>query len=127
MSALPGEPASYWIASTPEREFAALDGDVSVDVCVIGAGITGITADSLLKRAGKTVALLESKRVLHGVTGYTTAKLTAGHNVIYSHLERHFGAEGARLYADANQAAVEHVARVAGGERIEGGRRRTAN
>jgi glycine/D-amino acid oxidase-like deaminating enzyme/nitrite reductase/ring-hydroxylating ferredoxin subunit len=124
---LPEEVESYWIASTDAPAFPRLDGDVSVDVAVIGAGITGITTATLLKRAGKTVALVESKRILHGATGYTTAKLTAGHNVIYTHLERHFGAEGARLYAAANQTAVETVARMAAEEGIDCDLERTRN
>ncbi|MBA2615254.1 MAG: FAD-dependent oxidoreductase [Actinobacteria bacterium] len=127
MSALPPETTSYWIASTPDTSFPALEGEHSVDVAVVGAGIVGITAAMRLKRESKTVALIESKRSLHGVTGYTTAKLTAGHNVIYTHLERHFGAEGARLYAEANQAAVEEVVRTAAELRIDADLERTRN
>ena len=51
-------PVSYWVDSTPEADFARLEGDLSVDVAVLGAGITGLTAALLLKRAGKSVALL---------------------------------------------------------------------
>ena len=124
---LPERAASYWIASTAETDFPRLDGDVSVDVAVLGAGITGITVAEKLKRAGKTVALLESKRALHGVTGYTTAKLTAGHNVVYTHLERHFGPEGARLYAQANEAAIADVAETAAERAIDCDLERTRN
>jgi glycine/D-amino acid oxidase-like deaminating enzyme/nitrite reductase/ring-hydroxylating ferredoxin subunit len=127
VTGLPDRVESYWIASTEAPRFPPLEAEVSVDVAVVGAGITGIMTATLLKRAGKTVALVESKRILHGATGYTTAKLTAGHNVVYSHLERHFGAEGARLYAAANQTAVETVARMAADERIECDLERTRN
>ncbi len=44
MTPIPGTGISYWIASTPVTEYPSLDGDAEVDVCVIGAGITGITA-----------------------------------------------------------------------------------
>jgi glycine/D-amino acid oxidase-like deaminating enzyme/nitrite reductase/ring-hydroxylating ferredoxin subunit len=127
VSRLPDRVESYWIASTEAPEFPRLEGEVAVDVAVIGAGITGVMAATLLKRAGKSVALVESKRILRGATGYTTAKLTAGHNVIYVHLERHFGAEGARLYAAANQSAVATVARMAVEEGIECDLERTRN
>jgi glycine/D-amino acid oxidase-like deaminating enzyme/nitrite reductase/ring-hydroxylating ferredoxin subunit len=108
--ALPGEPASFWIASTPGDGFPPLEGSISVDVAVIGAGITGLTAATLLKRAGKTVAVLESKEIVRGTTGYTTAKVTAGHRLVYQDLRKTFGNEGARIYADSQQAALERVA-----------------
>jgi glycine/D-amino acid oxidase-like deaminating enzyme/nitrite reductase/ring-hydroxylating ferredoxin subunit len=127
VTGLPEGVASYWIASTAETDFPSLPGDVSVDVAIVGAGITGITAAAKLKRAGKTVALVEAKRALHGVTGYTTAKLTSGHNVVYTHLERHFGPEGARLYADANQAAIADVVETAAELGIDCDLERTRN
>jgi glycine/D-amino acid oxidase-like deaminating enzyme len=52
-------------------------------VAVVGAGITGLTAATLLKQAGKTVALVESKEMVRGTSGYTTAKVTAGHRLVY--------------------------------------------
>jgi glycine/D-amino acid oxidase-like deaminating enzyme/nitrite reductase/ring-hydroxylating ferredoxin subunit len=107
---LPGEPASFWIASAPGDGFPPLEGSISVDVAVIGAGISGLTAATLLKRAGKTVAVLESKEIVRGTTGYTTAKVTAGHRLVYQDLRKKFGDEGARLYATSQQAALERVA-----------------
>jgi glycine/D-amino acid oxidase-like deaminating enzyme/nitrite reductase/ring-hydroxylating ferredoxin subunit len=77
---------------------------------VVGAGITGITAAVLLKRAGKTVALIDAKRIVRGATGYTTAKVTAGHGLSYTDLRDTFGADGARTYAQANLAALERIA-----------------
>jgi glycine/D-amino acid oxidase-like deaminating enzyme/nitrite reductase/ring-hydroxylating ferredoxin subunit len=80
-----------------------------VDVAVVGAGITGVTAAFLLKRAGKSVALLEMKRVVRGATGYTTAKVTSGHSLVYSALEKSRGEEVARKYAQANEAGLATV------------------
>ena len=104
---------SFWIGTTPETDYPALDGELSVDVAIVGGGIMGITAATLLKRSGRTVALLESKRIVHGATGYTTAKVTAGHGAIYGDLTKKFGEEGARAYADAQQAAIEQAAELA--------------
>jgi glycine/D-amino acid oxidase-like deaminating enzyme/nitrite reductase/ring-hydroxylating ferredoxin subunit len=106
--------SSYWVESTPETGYPRLDGDLEVDVAVVGGGITGVTTAFLLKRAGKRVALLEMKRIARGATGYTTAKLTSGHNAIYSQLEQTFGPDGARTYADANQAGLEQIRTLAG-------------
>jgi glycine/D-amino acid oxidase-like deaminating enzyme/nitrite reductase/ring-hydroxylating ferredoxin subunit len=104
---------SFWLESTPGTDYPPLARGISVDVAVIGGGITGLTAATLLKRAGKTVAVVESKRIVRGATGYTTAKVTAGHGVVYGELEEKFGAEGARIYAQANQAAIERIFQLA--------------
>jgi len=79
-------------------------------VAVIGAGITGVTAAHLLKQGGKTVALLETNGIGYGATGYTTAKLTVGHSLIYADLVESFGEETARLYARSNQEAIACIA-----------------
>lgn len=102
---------SFWIESTPATDYESLSADVDVDVCVVGAGITGLTAAALLKRAGKTVAVVESRRIVRGATGYTTAKVTSGHGLIYAHLASAFGEQAARIYAESNEAAKERIAR----------------
>ena len=101
---------SFWVLTTPETDYPALEGELEVDVCVIGAGIAGLTAAALLKREGKRVAVVESKRIVHGATGYTTAKVTSGHGAVYADLEENFGAAAARIYADSNEAALARVA-----------------
>jgi glycine/D-amino acid oxidase-like deaminating enzyme len=101
---------SFWVESTPEPGYSPLAGDLSVDVAVLGGGITGITTALLLKEAGLTVALVEMKQLVHGVTGYTTAKLTSGHGLIYEKLRSSHGAATARVYAESNEAALAWVA-----------------
>ena len=56
-----GQGGSLWIESTTETSFAALVDPVDVDVAVVGGGIAGITVALLLKRAGKSVALLDAR------------------------------------------------------------------
>ena len=98
-----------WLEAAGGR-YPPLDGTVFVDVAVVGAGITGVTAAHLLKAEGKSVALLESSAVCHGATGYTTAKLTVGHNLVYRDLIDSFGVDRARAYARSNQLAIGRVA-----------------
>ncbi|MES2962931.1 MAG: FAD-dependent oxidoreductase, partial [Bdellovibrionota bacterium] len=58
-------------------------GEIVVDVCIVGGGITGLTAADLLKRAGKTVAVIDLGRVGYGESGHTTAHLTEVFDIDY--------------------------------------------
>jgi glycine/D-amino acid oxidase-like deaminating enzyme/nitrite reductase/ring-hydroxylating ferredoxin subunit len=127
MKPIGDKPTSFWIASTQKTTFGPLQGNASADVAIVGGGIAGITAALFLKEAGRSVVLLESKRILRGATGYTTAKLTSGHGLLYQHLIRRFGESAARLYGEANQAAIERVAALVERYGIECDFRRRAN
>jgi len=100
---------SLWVGTSEPAPFAPLDGDTSADVVVIGAGITGLTAARLLAGQGRRVVVLDAGPVCAGVTGYTTAKVTSLHTLIYAQLEKSFDAQTAATYGAANEAAVEKV------------------
>ncbi|WP_156037717.1 FAD-dependent oxidoreductase, partial [Glycomyces tenuis] len=104
-----GPPESYWIASAEAEEHPPLEDDLDIDVAVVGGGIAGLCTAWELSRAGRSVALLEARRVLEGVTGHTTAKLTAQHALVYAHLRSALGAEAARRYAASQSEAVEYA------------------
>ncbi|MDR6504835.1 FAD-dependent oxidoreductase [Arthrobacter oryzae] len=122
-----GKFASLWAATSASTGYAALDADVEVDVAVIGGGIAGLTAALALKRAGQTVAVLEAARVGTGVTGNTTGKVTSLHRLAYTELAGRHGAGTARMYGEANQAAIQHVAATVAEEGIDCGFRRVSN
>ena len=113
MISIPDESNSYWVASTPPTKYRPLKGKVVVDVAVIGGGIAGVTAAYQLKSIGAKVALLEAYRIAAAVTGYTTAKVTSQHHLIYHELTKKFGQEGARAYGEANEAALAWIAGLA--------------
>lgn len=105
---IPQFPKTYW-REIELPTFNKLDQDLSVDVAIVGAGITGITAAYLLSKEGLKVAILEAGGVLNGTTGHTTAKLTAQHNIIYDEFINHFGNEKARLYYESHMNTIQFV------------------
>ena len=111
--------ASLWLATAPPSDYAPLDADIEVDVAVIGGGITGLTTALLLKREGLRVAVLEARRVGSGVTGCTSAKVSALQQTLLQTIRRHHGDDGAADYARASRDAVELVATLAREEQIE--------
>ncbi len=76
------------------------------DVIVIGAGMAGILIAYYLKRQGRDVLLLEADKIASGQTGRTTAKITSQHGLKYAGLIKKIGEKKARLYAQANEAAI---------------------
>ena len=101
---------SLWLETAPPAPtFAPLDADVTADVCVVGAGIVGVTAALLLQEAGARVVLIDAGRVGHGVTGHTTGKVSSQHGAIYAQLQSKHGARAAELYGAANEAALDWI------------------
>lgn len=106
---LPGTLESFWIDSTTTTAYPRLAEDVDVDVAVIGGGIAGLCTGWELAAAGRSVAVLEADRIVTGVTGYTTAKLSSLHTLTYARIAKTFGKDAAALYARSQQAAVERA------------------
>ena len=97
MSVETAKRTSVWVDTGPEqRELPRLEASVDADVAVLGGGIVGITTALLLQEAGARVVLLEANRLAHGVSGYTTAKVSSQHGMIYDQLRSSFGTGGAR-------------------------------
>ena len=102
---------SVWVDTAPApRLHPPLDGDVRADVAVIGGGFVGITTALLLAETGASVVLLEAGRLAGGTSGHTTAKVSSQHGLIYDALRSKHGAETARRYGAANEAALAWIA-----------------
>lgn len=100
---------AYWIETASPPAFPALSGAIAVDVAVVGGGLVGVVAARLLKDEGLSVALIEGARFGQGVTGRSTAKITSQHNLKYTKLKGKFGIDGARTYAEANEAGLQRL------------------
>ena len=113
------EHESWWVASAEGAPRPPMDDVVETDVVVLGAGIAGITTAYALARDGREVVLIDAGRVASGVTGYTSAKVTVGHNLVYADLEQRFDADVSRTYAQSQTAALEWLCATAETEGID--------
>lgn len=91
-------PKSFWTAQQATPQFPGLEENHTTEIGIVGAGIVGIISAYLLAKSGKKVVLIEADRLISGVTGHTTAKITAQHSLIYDDLIQTFGKEKAKLY-----------------------------
>ena len=103
---------SIWTQTAQLPAFEPLRGDLKTGVLVIGGGMAGLLCAYRLTEAGADCALVEADRLCGGVTAGTTAKITSQHGLVYHKLLREFGPEKARLYLEANQAALEEYRRL---------------
>ncbi|HYF38088.1 MAG TPA: FAD-dependent oxidoreductase [Gemmatimonadales bacterium] len=116
-----GRTDSLWMVTRPPLTPEPLRRDARADVCVIGAGIAGISTAYLLAKAGKRVIVLDDGPVGGGETGRTTAHLSNALDDRYFELERLHGHDGARLAAASHAAAIEQIDTVVREEGIDCG------
>ena len=108
-----------WDVQAPPEEFVPLRENLRADVCVVGAGIAGMTVAYTLSRAGKKVVVLEERAVGGGQTGLTTAHLASANDDRFYALEQMHGRDGARLAYESHQAAVDYIGEIVEREKID--------
>ena len=104
---------SIWQASFPGSDFGAIAGALETDVAVVGAGITGLTTALELRRRGKHCVVLDHAPLGRGVTGRTSAHLTAFPDPGFSFIERHFGEDAACRVAALLMESIDFVEAIA--------------
>jgi glycine/D-amino acid oxidase-like deaminating enzyme/nitrite reductase/ring-hydroxylating ferredoxin subunit len=115
-----GHTISLWHATaSAQLTRGPLRGGARADICVVGAGIAGMTAAYLLARAGRRVIVLDDGAVGGGETGRTTAHLSDALDDRYRRLERLHGPDGARTAAESHRSAIEQIAEIVERERID--------
>jgi len=114
-----GTTLSLWAATADPPDESPLSKDTSTDVCVIGAGIAGLTVAYLLAREGKAVTVLDDGPIGGGMTVRTTAHLSNALDDRYYELERLFDESGARLAAQSHTAAIARVEEIVREEKID--------
>ena len=115
-----GATVSVWMANSEMPRPPRLSRDLQVDVCVVGAGIAGLTTAYLLGREGRRVAVLEDGPLAGGETSRTTAHLALP-DEFFRDLEHLHGGEGARLAVQSHVAAIDLIERTVRDERIDCG------
>jgi glycine/D-amino acid oxidase-like deaminating enzyme len=98
--------SSLWAGPLVPR-FECVTVDRSVDVVVVGAGITGLLTATLLNRSGAQVLVVDRYEVGGVATRNTTAKISALQGTAYSEIAARRGSEVAAQYAAAQLDAVE--------------------
>lgn len=104
-----GHTTSVWMSTAELPTFPPLTSDATADVCVVGAGIAGLSVAYHLTRAGKKVIVLDDGPVGGGETGRTTAHLVNAFDDRYNIAERMHGERGATLVADSHTVAVSTI------------------
>lgn len=114
-----GTTQSVWTASANTPKEFSLSKDASANVCIVGAGIAGMTTAYLLARAGKSVIVLDDGPIGGGMTGRTTAHLVTALDDRYFELERLHGEKGSQLAGESHAAAIDLVEQIVREEEID--------
>lgn len=110
---------SLWLTENKnDNKFDNLSANIETDVCIIGAGIFGMTCGYYLSKAGLKVSIIEKDEIGHKTTGHTTAKITSQHGLFYTYLVETYGEGFAKDYLSANQEAIENIKEIIDAEKI---------
>ena len=110
---------SLWIETTKDDlKLNELNKNEKTDICVIGAGLFGLTTAYYLSKFGKKVTVIEKGKIGEKVSGNTTGKITSQHGLFYDHLISDYGEDFARKYLEANEKAIENIKKIISEEEI---------
>ena len=111
----PGEMPGSWYAASADVPALrpSLDGDTRADVCIVGAGFTGLCAALELGKRGFNVIVLEAHRAGFGASGRNGGQVGSGYNKDQAWLEAQVGHNAAHAMWDMAEAAKDQVRRYA--------------
>jgi glycine/D-amino acid oxidase-like deaminating enzyme/nitrite reductase/ring-hydroxylating ferredoxin subunit len=114
-----GHTASIWHGTFDVPEYPQLTRNVTTDVCIVGAGIAGLSTAYMLAKAGKKVVVVDDGPIGGGESGRTTAHLTAAMDDRIYVLEHVHGEEGARRIVESHLAAINRIEEIVRLEQID--------
>ncbi len=112
---------SVWMDNADLPQHAPLSADLETDVCVIGAGVAGMTAAYLLHKAGRRVVVVDAIGVAGGESHNTTAHCTTSMDDLYVTIAQTHGDDGARLVARAQLGALDQIEAIVTDETLDCG------
>jgi glycine/D-amino acid oxidase-like deaminating enzyme/nitrite reductase/ring-hydroxylating ferredoxin subunit len=115
----PEETLPTWADGISMPPCAPLAENIETDVCVVGAGIAGLSTAYLLSKQGKRVCVLEDYEIGSGQTGRSTAHMTYVLDTRFFDLEEMHGEETVRLAIESHIAAMNEVNRICHIENID--------
>lgn len=104
-----GEDYNIWLEGLDRQTYARVSSNLSVEVVVVGGGITGVLTAHSLAKAGKKVALVDKGRLGEWTTDCTTAFLTGLIDTSYSSLSWIYGQDKAKLIWDSHIKAIDNI------------------
>jgi len=109
-SELDGSSVSLWMATAGSAPMLQpLREDTAAEVCIVGAGIAGLTTAYRLAKSGTTVVVLDERGLDGGQTARTTGHLCNALDDRYFELEKLHGQDGAKLAAQSHTAAIDAI------------------
>ena len=101
---------SYYAATAVRGEgYAALEGDSSCDVAIVGGGLAGLSAAIELVQRGHAVRVLEAREVGFGASGRNGGQAIHGLACDIGEIERQLGAEEARRVFGMSVEALDLI------------------
>ena len=111
---------SLWINSVENKKyFSKLNANVECDICIIGAGIFGLTCAYYLSNLGYNVIIVDKDELGLRTTANTTAKITSQHGLFFSYLKNSYGLDFARDYLLINEQAIQNIKNIIDTENIK--------
>jgi glycine/D-amino acid oxidase-like deaminating enzyme/nitrite reductase/ring-hydroxylating ferredoxin subunit len=113
-----GQTVPTWKQLVSAPAFPSPPEKAQADVCVVGAGIAGLTTAYLLAKEGKSVIVLDDGAIGTGQTERTTAHLASAQDDRFTEIERLHGVEGSRTAYESHAAAIDLIESIVRDEKI---------
>jgi glycine/D-amino acid oxidase-like deaminating enzyme/nitrite reductase/ring-hydroxylating ferredoxin subunit len=114
-----GTSLSLWAATSEVPRFPQLHNDVEVDICIVGGGITGLTAAYLLANEGMEVTIIDDGTIGGGESGRTTAHLSCVLDDSFHEMEKSIGKDKLKLAIQSHIEAIDAIEQIIKNEKID--------